>query len=804
MTGKRLVVCLALAVLAAFVAGSASAQGQAESLAWQLGALGLEDVAITASETGVLVECTRSVASVGGFDSELTLLASISVMAGDAYGNGNVVWRHYFDDGEVLEMSGSSEDAAAFLAGELEAEEYTERIDFRLLTRGPELTPGDCLVDEGQDCLNTACCACRENETCRPDDRNADPRGCVTLEPPANAVLLNGSYVCAEGYVWGAGEDCEPEPKCAEDELALDGQCVSFGGAAEDLFGYALRYGDGFGDPDSGWPDAAGEVTDKHYSDGAYVVEVLQAGKMTWSLAPTPPVIDFDLVVEGRIVDAADSGRYGLVFGHQDSRNYYAFLVRPGGQFLISKVVGGIAESLLPDAWTESDAILPGAESNTLAVFREGTSIELHINWTLVATLDDGAFRTGSVGVLVSTPDESDPVIAVFDDFALYTPHSVEFLEDFDSGAGGLPDESEGDAHSYYLGGRYVLEVSGNDAMHLVPFGEAENHDFTIDVAARLAEGPETGRYGLAFRMQDEDNFYYLLLDGEGYFRLGKRVAGRWRAIGGQGWGFSEHIDLESDNWLTVVCDGERISAFANGFHLLTVEDDSFAAGRIALLGQTVADSQPITLGFDDLLVMVPLEDGRLPVAAAGVLFSDDFSDPLSGWPEEEHEDWASLYQDEQYMLAVLAGSRGAWVTAGSASYANIRLSADLLLQSEEGGGTAGLLFRMQDADNYYYFQISDFGEYKVGAQVEGSWRSIAGGGWAYSEAIGTAGEPNHLEVICVGSEMSAYVNGERLVTVSDSTFSEGKVGILAQSRSDSGMVVSLFDNFLVTSEGER
>ena len=194
-----------------------------------------------------------------------------------------------------------------------------------------------------------------------------------------------------------------------------------------------------------------------------------------------------------------------------------------------------------------------------------------------------------------------------------------------------------------------------------------------------------------------------------------------------------------------------------------------------------------------------------MPVSSAeGVLFADDFSDPASGWPEEEHEDRTTLYRDGQCLMATLAANRAAWVTASNESYADLSVSANVLLESMEGGGTAGLLFRIQDADNYYYFQISDLGDYKIGARVDGKWRSIAGGDWSYSKQLNAEGEWNRLEVVCVGPEISAYVNGELLATLTDTAFAKGGVGVTAQSTGDSGEVVALFDDFMVISAGPR
>jgi len=55
----------------------------------------------------------------------------------------------------------------------------------------------------------------------------------------------------------------------------------------------------------------------------------------------------------------------------------------------------------------------------------------------------------------------------------------------------------------------------------------------------------------------------------------------------------------------------------------------------------------------------------------------------------------------------------------------------------------------------------------------------------------------NHMKAVCVGSELTLWVNGLRIATWQDNTFTSGLVGVMVSSLSEPGVDV-LFDNFQV------
>ena len=56
----------------------------------------------------------------------------------------------------------------------------------------------------------------------------------------------------------------------------------------------------------------------------------------------------------------------------------------------------------------------------------------------------------------------------------------------------------------------------------------------------------------------------------------------------------------------------------------------------------------------------------------------------------------------------------------------------------------------------------------------------------------------NHIKAECFGNQLTLYVNGVLLTSVSDATLANGDVGLLASTYDEAGVDI-LFDNFLVT-----
>lgn len=103
--------------------------------------------------------------------------------------------------------------------------------------------------------------------------------------------------------------------------------------------------------------------------------------------------------------------------------------------------------------------------------------------------------------------------------------------------------------------------------------------DFTVSTRFKCASGDKERMAGIAFRYQDENNFYIVRASALGNtFRFYKVVGGQRSAPIGP------EIKIPSGNWqeLSISCKGNKISCFLNGKEVIpTLTDNSFVAGKI-------------------------------------------------------------------------------------------------------------------------------------------------------------------------------------------------------------------------------
>jgi len=123
--------------------------------------------------------------------------------------------------------------------------------------------------------------------------------------------------------------------------------------------------------------------------------------------------------------------------------------------------------------------------------------------------------------------------------------------------------------------------------------------DFILEIDARLVSESNEGSYGVILRFQDNDNFYRFLI-GDGYYKVGTKTGGVWTVL--QDWTESAYVkEGHGGNHLKVVAHGPKIEVYANGHHLTTVIDDSFAEGYVGVIVDT--DKAGADAVFDNIKV---------------------------------------------------------------------------------------------------------------------------------------------------------------------------------------------------------
>ena len=223
---------LVLALLAAPGAAVAQSDDLAEALE-DINVLGAE---VSFTDANITIAFHETIATLGPWESVLYRIANIIAVADDHSSNDLPVVLHItYDDGNMMQISGSMDDATDFREGELSPDDYEAKLRFVPITRGPVALAEVCEAAEGRDCTNWDACACYPGETCDPGAGEADDRGCVAESAPGRAHLENGQYVCDDGYVWDADiTACELPLSCPSGTFAFNGECVSRDSSAAD------------------------------------------------------------------------------------------------------------------------------------------------------------------------------------------------------------------------------------------------------------------------------------------------------------------------------------------------------------------------------------------------------------------------------------------------------------------------------------------------------------------------------------------------------------------------------------------
>jgi hypothetical protein len=184
-----------------------------------------------------------------------------------------------------------------------------------------------------------------------------------------------------------------------------------------------------------------------------------------------------------------------------------------------------------------------------------------------------------------------------------------------------------------------------------------------------------------------------------------------------------------------------------------------------------------------------------LVAACTGVSqpFTDDFSDPASGWGASSHETYVRGYQQGRYLFQIDVPRWFVWATSGR-TYADVRVEA-IAKAAGQPDNHFGLVCRYDD-ERFYYFAISSDGYYGIFLMdAQGDLQPLTGRAMLRSAAIHTDGTDNRIVASCESEFLTLYVNSEQVAQVRDATLIRGDVGMAAGALSQGGASV-WFDDF--------
>jgi hypothetical protein len=156
--------------------------------------------------------------------------------------------------------------------------------------------------------------------------------------------------------------------------------------------------------------------------------------------------------------------------------------------------------------------------------------------------------------------------------------------DDFSDETGWHTEEQDDFVFQFSNGG-YLITVNIPNAF-VWSIWDREFGDARQEVDGSWDGGPQDGFYGLVCRLQDGQNYYGLVISGNGAYRILKNKEGTMENLA-EGTAPAGIIRANEANRVTADCIGDTLSLYANGSLLAQVEDEDFETGVVGLLAGT-------------------------------------------------------------------------------------------------------------------------------------------------------------------------------------------------------------------------
>lgn len=194
----------------------------------------------------------------------------------------------------------------------------------------------------------------------------------------------------------------------------------------------------------------------------------------------------------------------------------------------------------------------------------------------------------------------------------------------------------------------------------------------------------------------------------------------------------------------------------------------------------------------------------RCPRAPGGTLLADDFDDPARAGlarSSSHPAQYASGYAGGEYVIRTLDPSLKADPAEFlSDTFEDSSLAVDVRLIGPPQQRYVALICRYQEqAASHYRLTLAPNEGWLLLTRVDGE-QPVQLVGPVSSAAVRSGNQSNHLELDCVGDNISARVNGAQVLQARDGNHRQGALGLSVSVLPDAGATVEArFDNLVVT-----
>ena len=183
-------------------------------------------------------------------------------------------------------------------------------------------------------------------------------------------------------------------------------------------------------------------------------------------------------------------------------------------------------------------------------------------------------------------------------------PGDTLFYDDFTNPASGWNRFASTEGTMDYDGSGYRFLVNAIQTNFWATPGKSFG-DVRLEVDVAKLRGPDENRIGLLCRYREE-NYYFFMVSSDGFYTIGKYIAGNAIQLGQSEMQQSETINTGlAVNHLRADCIGSTLTFYINGNFVAQAQDIDLVEGDIGLLAGTFSETG-VDVIFDNFVVLQP------------------------------------------------------------------------------------------------------------------------------------------------------------------------------------------------------
>jgi len=142
------------------------------------------------------------------------------------------------------------------------------------------------------------------------------------------------------------------------------------------------------------------------------------------------------------------------------------------------------------------------------------------------------------------------------------------------------------------------------------------------------------------------------------------------------------------------------------------------------------------------------------------------------------------------------------WSTPDDEIYQDVHIEVTAINNDTDTTTALGLICNKAVGNDFYYVAFTPAGQYAIAVAAIGQTDVFLTNNdeWADSDLIAVNADSYRVGMDCGNGRLALYVDGAEIASVSDSTYTSGRVAVMVWSGEDVGITTNVsFDDFVMT-----